>query len=168
MLVVSVWVWLVHRMPSWTAGLVVGVPSLGVAFWAPGRRYVYQRSFAVLTRHRLRKVFVECRVMNFSGDLPLLLWCRPTPVGERVWVFLRAGIDLREVELRLSHVAGGCLGTDARVSPHRLTAAFVVIEVIRRDPLSGPAIVSPVTVPGTAGQQTRPRPVPALGGGQGA
>lgn len=157
---VWVWVWLVHRMPTWTAGVVVGVPAVGVALWAPGRRFVTRRGLAVVTRHRLRAVFVECRVMNFSGNSPLLFWSRPTAVGERVWVWLRAGIDLRDVELRLSHIAVGCVGVDARVAPHRLTAALVVVEVIRRDPLSGPAVVSPIT----AARSARFRPIPAIGG----
>lgn len=159
---VSVWVWLVHRMPSWTAGIVVGVPALGVGLWAPGRRFVTRRGLAVLTRHRLRTVFVECRVMNFSGNLPLVFWSRPTAVGERVWVWLRAGIDVRDVELRLSHIAVGCVGVDARVAPHRLTTALVVIDVIRRDPLSGPAVVSPIT----SARSARFRPIPAIGGGR--
>lgn len=141
---VSLWLWLVHRMPAWTAALVVTVPSLGVACWGPGRRYVVRRVWAVLTRHRLRQVFVECRIMNFSGNLPLNLWSRPTPVGERVWVFLRAGIDLREIELRLTHIAAGCFGTDARVAPHPKMAALVIVDVVRRDPLTGPAVSSPV------------------------
>lgn len=157
---VSVWVWLVHRMPSWTAGLAVGVPALGVALWAPGRRFVTRRGFAVLTRHRMRAVFVECRVMTFSGRLPLLLWSRPTAVGERVWVWLRAGIDQRDIELRLSHIAVSCVGQDARVGQHRLTAALVVVEVVRRDPLSGPAVVSPIT----RARSARTRPVTAIGG----
>ncbi len=160
------WVWLVERMPAWTAAATIGVPALGVALWGPGRRYVCRRVFAVATRHRLRAVFVECRVMNFSGNLPLLLWCRPTPVGERVWLLLRAGIDLREIELRLSHIAVGCWATDARVSPHPWTAALTVVEVIRRDPLTGPAVPSPVAAPATVVDRARRlRLVPALVGG---
>lgn len=161
---VWLWVWLTDRMPAWTAALVVGLPVLGVACWRPSRRYIVRRCWAVATRHRLRATFVECRVMNFSGNLPLLLWSRPTPVGERVWVALRAGIDLREIELRLTHIATGCFGTDARVSPHRWTAALVVVDVIRRNPLTGPAVASPVTSPAPAKERSPLRLVPAIGG----
>jgi len=165
---VWLWVWLVQRMPDWTAGPAIGAPALAVACWPCGRRYVTRRGFAVWTRHRLRAVFVECRIMNFTGNLPLLLWSRPTPVGEKVWVLLRAGIDLRDIELRLSHIAVGCLGTDARVSPHSWTAAVVVVEVIRRDPLTGPAVPSPVVAPATAAQRPKLRVVPAIRGGRSA
>jgi hypothetical protein len=167
---VSAWLWLSHRLPVWQAAVALATPAIllgiGIGCWGTARRYVVRRVWAVLTRHRLRKVFVECRIMNFSGALPLLLWARPTPVGERVWVGLRAGIDLREIELRLSHIASGCLATDARVAPHRWTAALVVIDVIRRDPLTGPAVASPVAT-STAGKPQERSPlrlVPTLGG----
>jgi hypothetical protein len=160
----SAWVWLIQRMPSWTAALVLGVPAVGLGLWAPGRRWVTRRSFAVMTRHRLRAVLVECRVMNYSGNMPILLWSRPTAVGERVWMLLRAGIDVRELELRLSHISVGCWASDARVSPHSWTTALVVLDVVRRDPLAGPA------VPSRFAQRARKAPVlqvvPALGGGQ--
>lgn len=162
---VTTWVLLTDRMPVWTAALAIVVPGIGLACWAPSRRFVVRRCWAVATRHRLRAVFVECRIMNFSGNLPLLLWSRPIPVGERVWVLLRAGIGLRDIELRLSHIAVGCFGTDARVVPVRLTAALVAVDVVRRDPLRGPAVKSPVS---ETAQEPKLRVVPSLGGGQSA
>lgn len=130
--------WLTEQMPAWVAGLVlVGLAGL-VAGIPHSRRYVYRRALAVLTRHRLRAVFVERRVMNWSGNLPVLLWSRPTPVGERVWVLLRAGINGGDIERNLDHVASGCLARDARVSVARSMTALVLVDVVRRDPLTAP------------------------------
>jgi hypothetical protein len=90
------WVWLTDRIPVWAAGTTLGVLTVGVLVWPTSRRYVIRRGYAVMLRHRLRSAFVERRVMNYSGNLPLVLWARPTPVGEKVWLLLRAGIDLRD------------------------------------------------------------------------
>ncbi len=132
------WRWLTEQMPAWAAGLVlVGLVVLVVAV-PHSRRYLSRRVLAVLTRHRLRAVFVERRVMNWSGNLPVLLWSRPTPVGERVWVLLRAGINGGDIERNLDHVASGCLARDARISVARSMTALVRVDVVRRDPLTTP------------------------------
>jgi len=132
------WRWLTEQMPTWTVGLVLAGLAGTVAAIPHSRRYAYRRALAVLTRHRLRAVFVERRVMNWSGNLPVLLWSRPTPVGERVWVLLRAGINGGDIERNLDHVASGCLARDARISVARSMTALVRVDVVRRDPLTAP------------------------------
>lgn len=161
--------WLVERMPAWAAGALAVVLALAVAVWTPSRRYVVRRGLAVLTRHRLRAVFVERRVMNHTGNVPVLFWSRPTPVGERVWLLVRAGIDARDIEHNLSHVAAGCFAADARVTTHPRISALVVVDVIRRDPLSGSTVDSPLGTP-TPLPVSRMRPVTGLptGGGRSA
>lgn len=132
------WRWLTEQLPAWSAGLVlVGLAAL-VAAVPHSRRFVSRRVLAVLTRHRLRAVFVERRVMNWSGNLPVLLWSRPTAVGERVWVLLRAGINGADIERNLDHVASGCLARDARITVARSMTALVLVDVVRRDPLTAP------------------------------
>jgi hypothetical protein len=143
--VLTCWFWLVDRMPAWAAGMIFGGVALAVLLWPGSRRYVTRRGWAVMTRHRLRTTFVERRVMNYSGNVPLLLWSRPSVVGEQVLVVLRAGIDAHDLELAASFIAVSCLASDVRITPHRRLSAFVLVEVIRRDPLTGPAVVSPLT-----------------------
>lgn len=147
------WSWLTGHLPEWGAALVLGVPALALAAIPATRRYIHRRVMAVITRHRLRSVFVERRVMNWTGNLPVLLWSRPTPVGERVWVLLRAGIDGADVERNLGHVASGCFARDARISVTRRMTALVLVDVIRRDPLTA---TSP-----PARQTGNPQPRPA-------
>lgn len=149
--------WLGDLRPAWAAGLLVVLVLVAVAVWTPSRRYLVRRCFAVLTRHRFRAVCVERRIMNYSGNVPVLLWSRPTPVGERMWMLLRAGIDAQDIERNLSYVAVACWANDARVTPHRRVSALVVLDVIRRDPLTGPAVVSPF---GTPSARRRARVVP--------
>jgi hypothetical protein len=130
------WVWLAHRIPTGGVAVTVGSLALVVVLVPHSRRYVTRRGWAVMTRHRLRAVFVERRVMNYTGNLPLIVWARPTPVGERVWLVLRAGIDVVDVERNLDYIASGCWARTARAETGRTTAALVVVDVIRRDPLS--------------------------------
>lgn len=132
----TAWWWLADRMPTWAAALVLGVPALGAALLPWSRRYLGRRVLAVLTRHRLRAVFVERRVMNCSGNVPILLWSRPTPIGERVWLVLRAGIDTVDIGRELAHVASGCHARSARVTARRSITSLATVDVIRRDPLT--------------------------------
>lgn len=163
-LAITVWLWLTDRMPVWAAGLTVAVPALALTAWPASRRYVVHRCYAVMTRHRLRAACVERRIMNYSGNVPLQLWARPTAVGERVWLLLRVGIDVSDLERNLSHIATGCWAADARITAHRKVRALVVLDVIRRDPLTGRPVTSPhgVEVP------VRLHAVPEFGSGQSA
>jgi hypothetical protein len=144
-LLLTAWVWLTKQMPTWAAGTTLGGTALVLMIWPASRRYLVHRGYAVMVRHRLRSTFVERRVMNYSGNLPLLLWARPTPVGERVWLLLRAGIDPQDIEVAASYYAVSGWARDARVVPNQRLAAIVVVEIVRRDPLTGPAVASPLS-----------------------
>ena len=162
--VLVAWLWLHDRIAGWTAPPAPVTPEqaaehLRAAFLAAGllllalalvllavpvtRRHVVRRCWAVTSRHRFRATCIERRVMNFSGNVPLLLWSRPTPVGERLWVLLRVGIDTGDIERSLSHLASACWAVDARAAAHRRLSTLVVVDVVRRDPLRGPARTSP-------------------------
>lgn len=134
-----VWRWLTDRMPLWAALFVIAVPVIALAVFPPTRRYLVRRGLAVLTRHRLRAVLVQRHIMNWTGNVPVLLWSRPTPIGERVWVLLRAGIDAVDIERNVAYVASGCHARAARVAAHRSVTSLVWVDVIRRDPLTTPA-----------------------------
>ncbi len=69
------------------AALLAGLP------WA--RRFVSRRFWCLVTRHRLQAVFWELRLHTRKFRLPLVMWTRPTPVGERAWLLLRAGLSVR-------------------------------------------------------------------------
>ena len=93
----------------------------------------------MIDRHRLRLCFTEfVRSANrvSPGRLPLILLARPTPAGERVWVWLRPGLDLADLEVKTAKLAVACWAAQVRVvqaSENR--AALVRIDITRRDPL---------------------------------
>jgi hypothetical protein len=152
LLAMVLWMWsvLTDRFPTWAVTALMALVIAGLIWWSPARRYLIRRGLAVLTRHRLRATFIERRVMNYTGNLPVLLWSRPTAVGERVWVLLRAGVNLVDVERNLDYLASGCGARAARTAAAKAFTALIVVDVVRRDPLSGteplrPDFTEPVT-----------------------
>jgi hypothetical protein len=88
------------------------------------------------------RVLVQSRVMNHRGYVPWLLWVRPTNVGERVWLLMRPGICVDDLDTRTSQIAAACWARDARVRAWRRLVAVVLVDVVRRDPLTSGKLVS--------------------------
>jgi len=102
-------------------------------------RYVMSTMWCLIVRHRLRVCFAA--FIHVPGTLavinkPLILWARPTPAGERVWVWLRPGLALSDLEGRTDQLAVACWANTVRViratSPY---AALIRVDITRRDPL---------------------------------
>lgn len=165
---VAAWLWLTDHMPTWAAGSLIGVLVLVVAAWPVSRRYVLYRGYTVMTRHRLRAACIERRIMNYSGNIPIQLWARPTVIGERVWLVLRAGIDVGDIERQLSHIASTCWAADARVTAHKKVAALVTVDVIRRDPFTRGSVASPLSTQPPVRRGLTLVPFHPTGGGQSA
>ena len=128
--------WLGHTM----ALIVVTVLVLSILVIPASRRYLNRRWWSVTTRHRMRACFVQTRTMTHHGRLPLLVWSRPSPVGEKVRVWLPAGLSVKDLERVTTETAAACWAADVRITPSRRQAALVVVDVIRRDPLTGGAL----------------------------
>ena len=82
---------LIYRLAFTVA--IVGIP----AAIKPVRTRLHQVTWCLVTRHRIRTCFSEFIITNRTGSLPLILWARPTPVGERVWIWLRPGLALDDL-----------------------------------------------------------------------
>ena len=81
----------------WAA--VVLAAALGIVFAVPwSRRFIIRRFWCVLARHRFHRLCWEARLHTRAGRLPVVLWTRPTKVGERLTVWCRAGICAEDFE----------------------------------------------------------------------
>jgi hypothetical protein len=102
------------------------------------------RVWCVVDRHRLRLCLrqTKVRTMNMDGSLPLLLWAHPTKIGERVWVWVRAGSSADDIADAVEYIAPACYARDARIQKVRKLTTIVGIDIIRRDPLSRPTPVA--------------------------
>ncbi|WP_050564813.1 hypothetical protein [Salinispora arenicola] len=135
-------------------GVPAGIPKL--------RRLVIAWSWCLIVRHRLRVCFAQFIIANQSGSLPLILWATATPVGERVWVYLRPGLSAKDLEGRLDKIAVTCHASTVLIErASEGNAAYVRVDIKRREVLTArvnsplvdvidptaPAAASPLTVP---------------------
>jgi hypothetical protein len=129
---------------TWAAVVMAAALSL-LAGVPHSRRFTTRRIWCILTRHRIHRLCYEARLHTRSGRLPLVLWIRPTQVGERAWVLCRAGISAEDFADRINHLRGACYARDARVTRHNRWSHLVTIDIIRRDTLAaGNTIASPL------------------------
>ena len=140
------WNALMQSTPLWgsllVVALVVGLP----AAIGPVRRRVMAFIWCLVVRHRLRLCFAAFIATNRSGSLPLILLAKPTPAGERVWVWLRPGLSLRDLEQdgQVQKLAVACWANEVRVMrASRRYAALIRLDITRREPLAA-TIVSPL------------------------
>ena len=113
----------------------------------PVRRRAAAVVWCAVVRHRLRLCFAEfIRSANRvrPGSSPLILLARPTPAGERVWVWLRPGLDLSDLDGKTDKLAVACWAGEARVvRASTRYAALIRVDISRRDPLIG-LVTSPL------------------------
>ena len=138
------WVVLAHLTAWWIDSAVL--LAVGGAVFVPrlSRRFVWAWSWCLVVRHRLRLCFatlVRSQVRVTGGRpaaLPLLLWARPTLAGERVWLWLRPGLALEDLEGKAGLIAVACIAKQVRIAPaSERYAALLRVDIARRDPLSG-------------------------------
>lgn len=114
--------------------LMLLVPAVVLA-WGPSRRYSVRHAWCTITRHRLRLHFAEADIANRSGRLPWIVHVRPTPVGERAFVWMAPGLSIQALEDRATAIASTCWARDARITATRRVVTLVRVDVVRRDPL---------------------------------
>ncbi|MEV0427910.1 hypothetical protein [Micromonospora sp. NPDC050495] len=158
----TAWVQLAGHAPTvvtlLVVALVVGVPAAVPVI----RRQVIAWAWCLIVRHRLRVCFAQFIIANQSGSLPLILWARPTPVGERVWVYLRPGLSAKDLEGRLDKIAVTCHASTVLIERAAdNNAAYLRFDIKRREVLTAhvgsplvdaidrnaPVSASPLTVP---------------------
>jgi len=112
------WTWLMSTT-SLPVSLLVVAAVVGVpAAVGPVRRRIVAVAWCVIVRHRLRLCFAAFIATNRHGTLPLILAARPTPAGERVWVWLRPGLSLADLEAegQTQKLAVACWANEVRVT----------------------------------------------------
>lgn len=131
-----------HVGPDATIWIIGGTTAV-ILIIPTSRRYTHRRMWSITTRHRIRAAFSQTRTMTHNGRMPFLLWSRPSPVGERVRVWLPAGMSVKDIQNVTAELATACWARDVRVHPNRAQAALVIIEIVRRDPLAASAVINP-------------------------
>lgn len=134
---VLLWVWagLADVLGGWPAAVVLAALGGLLVWWPPSRWLLAAVAGCLVTRHRLHTALVELRLTSRAGRLPLLLWLGPTPVGERVRLWCRAGMSAEDLADETERLRSACFARDVRVTRDPRWSALVTLDVIRRDPL---------------------------------
>ena len=132
------------------AGLLVAVLAV-----PHSRRFLTKRAWCVISRHRLQRVFYETRMHTRAGRLPLILWIRPTKVGERAWILCRAGVCADDFDAYKAEIGAACYAREARVIRNKKWSHFVTLNVVRHDPLTAQVIIPSRVIPPAVVQQEK-------------
>ncbi len=125
---------------GWAA--VVLAAALTILFALPWpRRFIIRRFWCVLARHRVQRLCWEARLHTRAGRLPMVLWTRPTKVGERLFVWCRAGTCAEDFEQHTGELAAACYAREARVTRNPRWSQIVTIDIIRRDTLAAKHLI---------------------------
>jgi hypothetical protein len=128
--------WLWSQLTLIWAAVVLGA-ALGILFTVPHtRRFTVRRFWCVLSRHRFHRMCFEGRLHTRAGRVPLVLWVRPTKVGERLLVWVRAGLAAEDFAQHTGELRTACYARDARVTRNTRWSQFITIDIIRRDTLA--------------------------------
>src|SRR5215469_13355606 len=120
---------------TWASVTLTGLVLVLVAVPVT-RRFLVRRFWCVLARHRIQRLCYEARLHTRSGRLPLILWIRPTKVGERAYLLCRAGICAEDFQAHIGELRAACYAREARVTRNTRWSHLVTIDIIRRDTLA--------------------------------
>lgn len=130
---------------TWAALTMVTVVAVVLVVPA-SRRFTIRRFWCVITRHRVRACLVKTRTMTHHGRTPYLVWARPSAVGERLRVWLPAGLSVKDLERVTNELATACWARESRITPVRAQAALIIVDIVRRDPLSARTPLTPTVL----------------------
>jgi hypothetical protein len=134
------------------AAVILAVIITAIFVVPPSRRFIARRAWCVISRHRIQRVFWETRMHTRSGRLSLILWTRPTKVGERLFVWCRAGICAEDFTANSGELAAACYAREARTEKSKRWAQLVTVHIVRRDTLAARTVIAsglaPLPVPG--------------------
>ena len=126
---------------TWAAVVLTATATvITVLPWT--RRFLVQRAWCVLSRHRIQKACYETRMHTRSGRLPLVLRIHPTQVGERALIWCRAGICAADFEAHTPEIAAACYARQARVEGNKRWAQLLNLDIVPRDTLASHHVIS--------------------------
>ncbi|MGN9782956.1 hypothetical protein ACTMTF_16095 [Nonomuraea sp. ZG12] len=155
LLLIGGWVYLQDQTNPLITGAAYASIIVGCCLTSASRRYTLALLWCLIVRHRLRTCFSTFLPTDRHGHLPFIGMAKPIPVGERVWVWLRPGLSLDQIENQLGRIAVACWAASVTVTKARTSnSAAIYLDIKRRDVLGG-LVGSPLT-------EDLPTDVPAI------
>lgn len=113
---------------------VVTVIILAILSLPPTRRILLNRTWCIITAHRVRVGCAEAMIYSSRGKIPVILWTVHQPFGERVLLWCRAGTSIDDFTTSRAILASACWAQDVAVLPDTRHPHLVTLDVIRRPP----------------------------------
>jgi len=132
------------ELPVWFTVALTVLVGWWLVVDNPVRRFLRNRMWCVVTRHRIRACLTEMRTLNYSGNLPFILGCFATKTGQVVWLWMRPGLSIEDLDNKAETLASACWARKATIARSKSNAAIVRIDIDRRDPLASKTIDSPL------------------------
>ncbi len=95
------------------------------------RPWLISWAWWLVTPHRVRAGCVHAWVQNRYGRIPVIVSTTPTRYGQKVRLWLRAGLTVADLETAREVIASACWATEVRVVPNLRYAHLVTLQIIR-------------------------------------
>jgi hypothetical protein len=118
---------------AWGALSLLGLAAL-IASWPGARKLAVARAWCVITPQRFRVGCAQAWVHSRDGKIPVIVWTRARPFGERMLLWCRAGTSLDDLEATRAQLAAACWARDLRVTPSGRFSHLVSVDVVREKP----------------------------------
>jgi hypothetical protein len=122
----------------WWGLATISIVSGLTAAWPAARRQIAVRAWCIITPHRVRTGCAQAWIHSRRGKIPVVVFTTAEPFGERVYLWLRAGVGAEDLMAARQLLAAACWANDVNVAPHERYAHLVALDVIRR-PSTHPA-----------------------------
>jgi len=142
------WRYEIALVSGLTAGLTAAILSFGnvptivaviaiiltILCWPTARRRAVDRTWCIITAHRVRVGCVEALIYSSRGKIPIVLWTSHQAFGERVLLYCRAGTSADDFVSARTSLAAACWAQDVAVFVDMRRTQLITIDVIRRSP----------------------------------
>ena len=112
--------------------IAVIVVALTVLCWPSARRFAVDRTWCIITPHRVRAGCVEGLIYSSRGKIPIILWTSHRAFGEQVLLYCRAGTTADDFISARTVLTAACWAQDVAVYVDVQHTQLVTLHVIRR------------------------------------
>lgn len=140
------WRYEIALVSGLTAGLTAAILSFGtvptiaavavivvtVLCWPVARRRAVDRTWCIITAHRVRVGCLEGLIYSSRGKIPIVLWTSHQAFGERVLLYCRAGTSADDFVSARTILATACWAQDVAIFVDIRRRQLITIDVIRR------------------------------------
>jgi hypothetical protein len=125
--IVMLAIWLSY---PWAVAEIAAIAAI-LTVLPQARYWLLAHARCVITAHRVRTGCAQAWIHNRAGRLPIILLTSPTPCGERVHIWCRAGTSVEDFQSARDILRSACWARELRITASQRHSHIVVLDVIR-------------------------------------